>query len=145
MPNLLSLQLGMHGVPADHVKKRTATANRTKEPIWEDEEFEFLLKGRVPFAPSFVTFPQMTKCTSINEVMRLLPTVPEIAILRLEVWEEDVLKRNEFAGQACIPVRLLQSGIRNIPLCSKKNSPNGAKMLCEFSVEPLNGFTWKES
>eukprot|EP00246_Nothoceros_aenigmaticus_P014488 TRINITY_DN552_c0_g1_i1.p1 TRINITY_DN552_c0_g1~~TRINITY_DN552_c0_g1_i1.p1 ORF type:complete len:612 (-),score=114.70 TRINITY_DN552_c0_g1_i1:269-2104(-) len=106
------VKIALHGMPADRAKYKTTIHKGSREPTWDDETFEFTLR------------------------------VPEIAILRLEAWEEDKFRRNDFAGQACMALRLLQPGIRNIPLKGRDGIPNGAKVLCEFTLEPQNDFSW---
>ncbi|KAI3458551.1 hypothetical protein Pfo_015214 [Paulownia fortunei] len=83
-------KIGIVGVPADTMKKKTKTMNDNWIPTW-DELFEFPL------------------------------TVPELALLRIEVRE-----KGEFAGQTCLPVSELRKGIRAVPLYSRK----GVKYKC---------------
>ncbi|KAM7258205.1 hypothetical protein ACFE04_013946 [Oxalis oulophora] len=47
-------------------------------------------------------------------------TVPELALLRLEVRDEDTAKPNEFGGQTCLPISELKSGIRSVSLYNEK-------------------------
>ncbi|XP_024516194.1 phosphoinositide phospholipase C 6 [Selaginella moellendorffii] len=96
------VKVAVHGVAADKLKKRTKVAHKTHHPNWETEVFEFPL------------------------------TVPEIAVLRFEVWEHDRMRRDDFVGQACIPVPELEQGIRVVPLHSKRGEPRSSKLLCHF-------------
>lgn len=43
-------------------------------------------------------------------------TVPELALLRVEVHEYDMSDKDDFGGQTCIPVSELRTGIRALPL-----------------------------
>lgn len=47
-------------------------------------------------------------------------TVPELALLRIQVNEYDMSEKPDFGGQTCLPVAELKQGIRSIPLFSKK-------------------------
>ncbi|KAH7437055.1 hypothetical protein KP509_05G054300 [Ceratopteris richardii] len=82
-------RVGIAGVDADKIMKRTKTKKNKWIPWW-DEEFEFELR------------------------------VPELAVLRLEVYEEDQGARDDFAGQICLPVSELKSGYKVVHLCNGK-------------------------
>ncbi|XP_042389946.1 phosphoinositide phospholipase C 6-like [Zingiber officinale] len=57
-------------------------------------------------------------------------TVPEIALLRIEVHEYDMSDKDDFGGQACLPVSELRSGIRAVPLFDQKgNKYNSVKLM----------------
>ncbi|WRX33436.1 C2 domain - like 10 [Theobroma cacao] len=47
-------------------------------------------------------------------------TVPEIALLRVEVHEYNMSEKDYFAGQTCLPVSELRPGIRAVPLFNRK-------------------------
>jgi len=78
-------RVGIAGVPADTVMKKTKTLEDNWIPAW-DEVFEFPL------------------------------TVPELALLRIEVHEYDMSEKDDFGGQICLPVWELRQGIRAVPL-----------------------------
>lgn len=101
------VKVAVHGVNGDEVKKHTKVEKRSREPHWEDEEFEFQLQA------------------------------PELAILRLEVREHDKFVRDDMVGQSCIPVAHLRQGIRAVKLESKQGHHRNSKLLCHFSVRPL--------
>ncbi|KAK4480704.1 hypothetical protein RD792_013786 [Penstemon davidsonii] len=82
-------RVGIAGVPADSMMKKTKALEDTWIPNW-DEVFEFPL------------------------------TVPELALLRVEVHEYDMSEKDDFAGQTCLPVSELRKGIRSVPLHSRK-------------------------
>ncbi|KAL1193779.1 Phosphoinositide phospholipase C 2 [Cardamine amara subsp. amara] len=82
-------RVGIAGVPADTIMKKTKTLEDNWVPAW-DEVFEFPL------------------------------TVPELALLRLEVHEYDMSEKDDFGGQTCLPVWELREGIRAFPLHSRK-------------------------
>ena len=68
-----------------------------------------------------------------NEVFEFRLTVPELALLRIEVHEYDMSEKDDFGGQTCIPVSELRSGIRAIPLHSRKGDKyNNVKLLMRF-------------
>lgn len=101
------VKLALHGIPADKVKKRTNTIYKSNEPNWENQTFEFLIR------------------------------VPDIAILRLEVWEHDRFQRDDFVGQACFSVIEMKTGIRSVPLkCINGNTLN-SKLLCRIEKVDL--------
>lgn len=55
-----------------------------------------------------------------NEEFEFPLTVPELALLRIEVRDYNMSRRHDFGGQTCLPVSELQSGIRAVPLYNKK-------------------------
>lgn len=55
-----------------------------------------------------------------DEVFEFPLTVPELALLRLEVHEYDMSEKDDFGGQTCLPVWELSEGIRAFPLHSRK-------------------------
>lgn len=60
-------------------------------------------------------------------------SVPELALLRIEVHEYDLNKRDDFGGQTCLPVEELRSGIRTVPLYDRKGQKlNHVKLLMRF-------------
>ncbi|PKA66915.1 Phosphoinositide phospholipase C 7 [Apostasia shenzhenica] len=95
-------RVGIAGVPADTVMKRTKTIEDNWTPIW-DEEFVFPL------------------------------TVPELALLRIEVHEYDISDKDDFAGQTCLPVWELRPGIRQVPLFDHRGDGfTSVKLLMRF-------------
>uniref|UniRef100_A0A162AIV1 Phosphoinositide phospholipase C n=1 Tax=Daucus carota subsp. sativus TaxID=79200 RepID=A0A162AIV1_DAUCS len=95
-------RIGIAGVEADTVMKKTKTQEDTWIPNW-NEEFEFPL------------------------------TIPELALLRVEVHEYDMSEKDDFGGQTCLPVSELRSGIRAVPLHSKTGDKyNSVKVLMRF-------------
>lgn len=98
------LQIGIAGVPADSVMKKSKTVEDSWNPSW-NEEFEFPL------------------------------TVPELALLRIEVHEYDISEKDDFAGQTCLPVRDMGKGIRSVPLYSQKGDMyQSVKLLMWFNT-----------
>ncbi|XP_038988955.1 phosphoinositide phospholipase C 2-like isoform X1 [Phoenix dactylifera] len=95
-------RVGIAGVPADTVMKRTKAVEDNWTPVW-DEEFQFPL------------------------------TVPELALLRIEVHEYDMSEKDDFAGQTCLPVWELRPGIRSVPLCDREGEAlKSVKLLMHF-------------
>ncbi|KAJ8535610.1 hypothetical protein K7X08_023330 [Anisodus acutangulus] len=95
-------RVGIAGVPADEIMKKTKTREDNWTPVW-DEEFTFPL------------------------------TVPELALLRIEVHEYDMSEKDDFAGQTCIPVSELKPGIHAVPLCDRKGEKyNSVRLLMRF-------------
>ncbi|KAH9702488.1 phosphoinositide phospholipase C 6 [Citrus sinensis] len=72
-------------------------------------------------------------CPVWNEEFTFPLTVPELALLRIEVREHDISDADDFGGQTCLPVPELRRGIRSVPLHNKK----GEKLK---SVRLLMGF-----
>ncbi|KAI4306604.1 hypothetical protein L6164_029865 [Bauhinia variegata] len=92
-------RIGIAGVPADKIMKKTKTKEDNWVPTWEEE----------------FTFPL---------------TVPELALLRVEVHEYDMSEKDDFAGQTCLPVSELKEGIRAVPLCNRKGDKyNSVRLL----------------
>lgn len=95
-------RVGIAGVPADTIMKKTKTLEDNWIPNW-NEEFEFSL------------------------------TVPELALLRVEVHEYDMSEKDDFGGQTCLPVSELREGIRAVPLYSRKGEKyKSVKLLLRF-------------
>ncbi|XP_027337126.1 phosphoinositide phospholipase C 2-like isoform X2 [Abrus precatorius] len=70
---------------------------------------------------------------SWNEVFEFPLAVPELALLRIEVHEYDMSEKDDFGGQTCLPVWELRSGIRAVPLRSRKGEKyNNVKLLVRF-------------
>ena len=68
-----------------------------------------------------------------NEEFSFLLTVPELALLRVEVYEYDNDKKDDFGGQTCLPVSELKPGIHAIPLYNRKGEKfNLVKLLMRF-------------
>ncbi|RWW35126.1 hypothetical protein GW17_00000096 [Ensete ventricosum] len=60
-------------------------------------------------------------------------TVPELAVLRIEVHEYDMSEKDDFAGQNCFPVSELRPGIRAVPLLDRKGMKfKSVKLLMRF-------------
>jgi phosphatidylinositol phospholipase C delta len=68
--------------------------------------------------------------------------VPELALLRIEVRDEDEESRDEFEGQSCLPVTELRNGYRCVQLYDKAGIElTGVKMLFHFQKEYLHKST----
>ncbi|WCJ19864.1 Phosphoinositide phospholipase C 4 [Euphorbia peplus] len=68
-----------------------------------------------------------------NEEFTFPLTVPELALLRVEIREYDMSEKDDFGGQTCLPVAELRQGIRSVPLYDKKGEKlNNARLLMEF-------------
>ncbi|XVF46749.1 hypothetical protein PTKIN_Ptkin03bG0053300 [Pterospermum kingtungense] len=95
-------KVGIAGVPADKIMKKTKKRNGNWMPIW-DEEFTFQL------------------------------TVPELALLRVEVHEYNMSEKDYLAGQTCLPVSELRPGIRAVPLFNRKGEKfTSLRLLMRF-------------
>ncbi|GAY37855.1 hypothetical protein CUMW_032230 [Citrus unshiu] len=95
-------KVGIAGVPADQIMKKTKPKEDNWTPVWEQE----------------FTFPL---------------TVPELALLRIEVHEYDMSEKDDFAGQTCLPVSELKPGIRAVPLSDRKGEMlNSVRLLMRF-------------
>ncbi|XP_071711968.1 phosphoinositide phospholipase C 2-like [Rutidosis leptorrhynchoides] len=70
-----------------------------------------------------------------NEEFEFPITVPELALIRIEVHESDVSEKDDFAGQACLPVRDLHKGVRSVPLYSQQGDMyQSVKLLMLFDT-----------
>ncbi|KAL2500503.1 Phosphoinositide phospholipase C 2 [Forsythia ovata] len=68
-----------------------------------------------------------------NEEFEFPLTVPELALLRVEVHEFDMQGKDDFGGQTCIPVSELKTGIRAVPLHNRKGDKyKSVKLLMRF-------------
>ncbi|XP_047335434.1 phosphoinositide phospholipase C 2-like [Impatiens glandulifera] len=60
-------------------------------------------------------------------------TIPEMALLQIEVQEYDISGRVGFGGQTCLPVFELRTGIRTVPLHNEKGEKyKSVKLLMRF-------------
>ncbi|KAF0923068.1 hypothetical protein E2562_003298 [Oryza meyeriana var. granulata] len=60
-------------------------------------------------------------------------SVPELALLRVEVHESDNHQKDDFGGQTCLPVWELRRGIRSVRLCNHRGEPlRSVKLLMRF-------------
>ncbi|KAF3454247.1 hypothetical protein FNV43_RR04694 [Rhamnella rubrinervis] len=60
-------------------------------------------------------------------------TVPELALLRIEVHEYDMSEKDDFGGQTCLPVSELKTGIRAVPLFNRKGEKyDSVRLLLQF-------------
>ncbi|XP_077245596.1 phosphoinositide phospholipase C 2-like isoform X2 [Tasmannia lanceolata] len=90
-------RVGIAGVPADAVMKKTRTIADDWAPVW-NEEFLFPL------------------------------SVPELALLRIEVHEKD-----GFGGQTCLPISQLRRGFRSVALFDRKGEKfKSVRLLVRF-------------
>lgn len=70
-----------------------------------------------------------------NEEFEFPIKVPELALLRIVVKDNDTTKKNEFGGQTCLPVSELRTGIRCVPLYNKKGEKyRFIKLLMRFEL-----------
>ncbi|GLT92968.1 hypothetical protein SLE2022_107770 [Rubroshorea leprosula] len=68
-----------------------------------------------------------------NEAFEFPLTVPELALLRIEVNEYDTSSRDDFGGQTCLPVSELRRGIRAVPLFNREGAKyKSVKLLMRF-------------
>ncbi|KAL6980709.1 Phosphoinositide phospholipase C 6 [Sarracenia purpurea var. burkii] len=60
-------------------------------------------------------------------------TVPELAVLRIEVLEHDTSEKDDFGGQSYLPVSELRPGIRAVPLYDEKGEKlESVRLLMRF-------------
>ncbi|KAK2640990.1 hypothetical protein Ddye_022753 [Dipteronia dyeriana] len=55
-----------------------------------------------------------------NQMFEFPLTVPELALLRISVYDFDDIRKHDFAGQTCLPVSELRRGIRAVPLHNRE-------------------------
>ena len=68
-----------------------------------------------------------------NEEFTFPLTVPELALLRIEVYEYNMPEKDMFAGQTCLPVWELRQGIRAVPLFNRKGEMySSVRLLMSF-------------
>lgn len=68
-----------------------------------------------------------------NEEFEFPLTVPELALLRIEVHEYDMSEKDDFGGQTCLPVSEIRRGIRAVPLYGRKGEKyKSVKLLMRF-------------
>lgn len=73
---------------------------------------------------------------SWNQEFEFPLAVPDLAVLRIQVYDYDTSGQNDFAGQTCLPVSELKSGIRAVPLYDKKGNPyKHTRLLVQFNFE----------
>lgn len=70
-----------------------------------------------------------------NEEFEFHLTVPELALLRIEVHEYDMSEKDDFGGQTCLPVSDLRAGIRAVPLHDEKGDKyKSVRLLMRFDL-----------
>ncbi|KFK27411.1 hypothetical protein AALP_AA8G379300 [Arabis alpina] len=68
-----------------------------------------------------------------NEEFTFPLTIPELALLRVEVYDFDNGEKDDFGGQTCLPVSELRQGIRAVPLFDQKGEKyNSTRLLMRF-------------
>ncbi|KAK6935726.1 C2 domain [Dillenia turbinata] len=71
-----------------------------------------------------------------NQEFKFPLTVPELALLQIEVKEYDPSGRNDFGGQTCLPLSELRPGIRSVPLNNRKGAQyKSVRLLMRFLFE----------
>ncbi|TYI78271.1 hypothetical protein E1A91_D06G199400v1 [Gossypium mustelinum] len=72
-------------------------------------------------------------CPVWDEEFSFPLTVPELALLRIEVREYDISEKDDFGGQTCLPVPELRTGFRSVPLHDKKGVKHkNVRLLMRF-------------
>lgn len=68
-----------------------------------------------------------------EEVFEFPLTVPQLALLRIEVLDYDMSEKDDFGGQTCLPVWELRQGIRAVPLHNEDGVKcRSVKLLVRF-------------
>ncbi|PRQ34522.1 putative phosphoinositide phospholipase C [Rosa chinensis] len=71
-----------------------------------------------------------------NQEFNFPLSVPELAVLRIEVKEYDSSGNHDFGGQICLPISELRTGFRAVPLHDKKGVRyKSVKLLMKFEFE----------
>jgi phosphatidylinositol phospholipase C delta len=72
-----------------------------------------------------------------NEEFEFSLRVPELALMRIEVRDEDDESKDEFEGQTCLPVFEIKNGYRCVQLYDKKGIElPGVRLLFHFERTP---------
>ncbi|CAK7331206.1 unnamed protein product [Dovyalis caffra] len=70
-----------------------------------------------------------------NEEFKFKLTVPELAVLRIKVVEQDISGNNDFGGQTCLPISELRTGIRAVPLHNRRGEKyKNTELLIKFDL-----------
>lgn len=68
-----------------------------------------------------------------NEEFTFPLTIPELALLRIEVYSYNISDKDVFGGQNCLPVPEVKPGIHAVPLFDRKGSKySSVKLLMRF-------------
>ncbi|KAE9614998.1 hypothetical protein Lal_00048216 [Lupinus albus] len=68
-----------------------------------------------------------------DEEFEFALSVPELALLRIEVREYDKHEKDDFGGQTCLPISELRPGFRSVPLYDQKGEKlKSVKLLMRF-------------
>lgn len=71
-----------------------------------------------------------------NEEFNFPLSVPELAVLRIQVKEYDNTGSHDFGGETCLPISELKTGFRAVPLHSKRGIKyKSVKLLMRFEFE----------
>eukprot|EP00123_Amoebidium_parasiticum_P004743 comp16027_c1_seq2/m.13492 comp16027_c1_seq2/g.13492 ORF comp16027_c1_seq2/g.13492 comp16027_c1_seq2/m.13492 type:complete len:630 (-) comp16027_c1_seq2:37-1926(-) len=84
------------------------------------------------------TVPSNGVCPVWNHKMLLTVKMPELAMIRFVVQDEDMFQDALFVAQACVPVESLNQGYRCVPLCNRygEEMPLSALMV-HVQIEQL--------
>ncbi|KMZ73689.1 Phosphoinositide phospholipase C, partial [Zostera marina] len=91
-----------------------------------------------------VPIDEITKKTKIkkdswtpiwNEEFNFSLSVPELAVVQIEVRDYDTSTKDDFGGQTCLPISSLRPGIRSVPLFDFKGFKfESVKLLMRFDL-----------
>ncbi|CAK7331202.1 unnamed protein product [Dovyalis caffra] len=72
-----------------------------------------------------------------NEEFKFELTVPELAILMIEVLEKDKYGKHDFGGRTCFPISELRTGIRAVPLHDRRGVKyRNSRLLMKLNLYP---------
>ncbi|KAA0031829.1 phosphoinositide phospholipase C 4-like isoform X2 [Cucumis melo var. makuwa] len=70
-----------------------------------------------------------------NEEFTFPLTIPELALLRIDVYSYNISDKDVFGGQNCLPVSEVKPGIHAVPLFDRKGSKySSVKLLMRFEL-----------
>ena len=115
---------GPEGPPGQYGGVRSRVSRRSLNPVWKNEWLELRLQGSV-----------MSDDGEYDN-----PTAPYTG-LRIEIWDNDRLNRDDFIGEVFVPLCPLMNGgthTHTLPLTDpegKSEAPNGAQGSITFEIQ----------
>ncbi|CAK7331200.1 unnamed protein product [Dovyalis caffra] len=77
-----------------------------------------------------------------NKEFEFKLTVPELAVLTVEVLEQNISGKSDFGGQTCLPISELRTGIRAVPLHDLRGEKyKNTRLLMKFDLRDANEFS----
>eukprot|EP00754_Rhynchopus_humris_P036566 Rhum_TRINITY_DN18676_c0_g1::Rhum_TRINITY_DN18676_c0_g1_i1::g.168078::m.168078/K05857/PLCD; phosphatidylinositol phospholipase C, delta len=126
------VMLWMNGVDADRSEQyRTKVID---DNGWNPEFFSTTTNNTDSLTRKQLSRPLPLNANGGN-IFRFSVSCTEMAMLTLQVWDEDVGVEDDFIGEAVIPMNILRPGYRAVPLKSDRFVQMPSLLFCRFTVD----------